>query len=287
MGSVINNRRLGGERTTYATSYNGVTVVGGIKSYATFDEMRSDQSPAKFAFVSDATGDTTVNRGFAIYVFIRGAWKKLFEEEAMDRDGGLVISTRWENIVGKPSSAVQQIDEAVRASHTHDNAEVLNELSAVNGRLYYNGEPVDSVSKYTRYLQLIRPVDTTHNVSVVVEGFSSPLMSNETRLFIMDSSTPGDANKIRYYGRSDATDSCIFLPVSEDVGIPYAETAGRFVIIDLEDKLTADTIFLRWRWYDATISRIGQEPVSEGACVYPSITPSSSESVGLVWKDLS
>ena len=286
MGSIINNQRLGGQNFT--TSYKGVTVTGMLKSYPTYADMLADERPGKFAFVADATGDTTVNRGFALYYYKGSSWKKFFEEEAMDQDGGIVVNTRWENIIGKPTVSPRDIDDAVPLAHSHNNRDVLAGFTEGESGLLYKGEPVATGTIPTaRYLQLIRPIDTQNNVSLVVEGYSDPLMTEENRLFTLNSAIAADASKIRYYGWSDSTGTLAFLPVNNEAGIPYAETAGRFVIVDLDGKNNVETIFLRWRWYDVSIGQTAEGLVAESACVYPSITPSSTESIGLVWKGLS
>lgn len=94
-----------------------------------------------FVYVADATADETVTTGAAMYLYDYGGetWHKVTEYESLD----LVLS--WENITGKPSSSVADIDDAVAKRHSHANAAVLDLLSAPAGQLLYNGEPVGGV----------------------------------------------------------------------------------------------------------------------------------------------
>lgn len=68
------------------------------------------------AYVKDATGDTTVTAGAALYIYDPGtsAWSKIAEFESMDVTG-----------------------------HTHSNKTTLDKLTAdVSGNLLYDGDPV-------------------------------------------------------------------------------------------------------------------------------------------------
>ncbi len=94
-----------------------------------------------FVYVADATADTTVTAGAAMYLydFTNTTWHKVTEYESLD----LVLS--WDNIDGKPSAPARAIDSAVTFSHIHENMEVLNQLSDVDGKLQYNGVDVAGV----------------------------------------------------------------------------------------------------------------------------------------------
>lgn len=94
-----------------------------------------------FVYVADATADETVTAGAAMYLYDYGGetWHKVTEYESLD----LVLS--WENITGKPSSSVADIDDAVAKRHSHANAAVLDLLSAPAGQLLYDGAPVGGV----------------------------------------------------------------------------------------------------------------------------------------------
>lgn len=63
-------------------------------------------------FVLDATGDSTVDAGWAIYRWTGTAWMKIMEQESMD----ITVSNAWEDISGKPESTPTAIDAAVASS---------------------------------------------------------------------------------------------------------------------------------------------------------------------------
>ena len=82
MGVIINP----GERPWY-TSPSGITIVGTTKTYQTWDDMLKEQYPGKLAWVVNATGDPTVNKGSALYTWRQHqGWVKIYETESMDQD---------------------------------------------------------------------------------------------------------------------------------------------------------------------------------------------------------
>ena len=94
-----------------------------------------------FVYVADATSDPTVTAGAAMYLYDlpNTTWHKVTEYESLD----LVLS--WDNITGKPSSSVADIDDAVANRHSHANMAVLDLLTAPDGKLLYNGADVGGV----------------------------------------------------------------------------------------------------------------------------------------------
>jgi hypothetical protein len=74
-----------------------------------------------------------------LYDFTNATWHKVTEYESLD----LVLS--WDNIDGKPESSAEAIDSAVSKRHSHDNMDVLDLLTAPDGKLQYNGEDVGGV----------------------------------------------------------------------------------------------------------------------------------------------
>jgi len=85
----------------------------------------------QLVMVTDASGDSTVGSGWAIYRRKAGtttlnaltAWQKIAESESID------VVTSWASITGKPSSAVGDIDDAVTKRHTHSNKTTLDALT--------------------------------------------------------------------------------------------------------------------------------------------------------------
>ncbi len=90
-----------------------------------------------FAYVIDATGDSTVSSGGATYLYNPNteSWIKIAEWESMD----LVI--QWSSIQGRPTSSPADIDDAVSKRHTHTNMTQLNKIGEdSNGFLTYGGQ---------------------------------------------------------------------------------------------------------------------------------------------------
>ena len=108
-------------------------------------------------FVSDASGDPSVSSGFAQYVWDGTNWVKLLQQNASSgsgdmnksvydqNDDGKVDSAEvadevaWSGVVGRPTSAVSAIDNAVAVSHTHSNLSTLNKISEAGGLPRWNG----------------------------------------------------------------------------------------------------------------------------------------------------
>ena len=94
-----------------------------------------------FVYVAEATMDETVSTGAAMYLYdlANTTWHKVTEYESLD------LELSWDNIDGKPNAPVAEIDDAVAASHIHENMDVLLQLSDVDGKLQYNGVDVGGV----------------------------------------------------------------------------------------------------------------------------------------------
>lgn len=91
----------------------------------------NDIAEGQIVMVTDATGDQTVTSGWAIYRRKTGtdalntldSWQKIAEAESID------VVLKWENVVGRPTSTVTDIDDAVAKKHEHANKAVLDELT--------------------------------------------------------------------------------------------------------------------------------------------------------------
>lgn len=85
----------------------------------------------QLVMVTDATGDQTVKSGWAIYRRKAGtqvlntldSWQKIAEAESID------VVLKWDNVIGRPTSTVTDIDDAVAKKHEHANKAVLDELT--------------------------------------------------------------------------------------------------------------------------------------------------------------
>jgi hypothetical protein len=86
--------------------------------------------------VLDATADTNVDAGAATYIYRNSddSWTKISEFESLD------VVMNWADIVGRPTSSVADIDDAVTRRHTHSNRTQLDLITEDgNGKMLYNG----------------------------------------------------------------------------------------------------------------------------------------------------
>lgn len=92
MGTVINPNG----KSWFATA-SGVTVIGTTKTYQTYADLLREQYPGKLAWVVDASGDPSVDKGSALYAWrsLSKTWEKIYETEILD-GGSSVI----QNFVG-------------------------------------------------------------------------------------------------------------------------------------------------------------------------------------------
>jgi hypothetical protein len=116
--------------STSISNFSNMTVVADITA-------RDAQAPTRtmMTMVIDATGDSTVNSGSAIYVYDTGTstWYKTSEVESMD----MVLN--WSQIVGGPNVTAAQVEAAVSATHTHANLTDLDKVATDgDGYLTYN-----------------------------------------------------------------------------------------------------------------------------------------------------
>ncbi len=108
------------------------------KTIADRDAMTSSAEQNMLILVIDATADPTVDDGAALYAYDHETKEthKVAEWESMD------ISLKWEDIDGRPTSSVAQIDLAVTQTHTHANKATLDKLSEEDGELLFAGESI-------------------------------------------------------------------------------------------------------------------------------------------------
>lgn len=90
-------------------------------------------------YVVDASADTNVTSGGAMYIYNGTTWIKTSETESMD------VILQWSGITGRPNSTPTEIDNAVQASHTHANKSTLDKFSeSVDGRLQFDGKSLST-----------------------------------------------------------------------------------------------------------------------------------------------
>ena len=128
--------------TAISTAIGGLGMSNSVEFAADIDARDAmTLTNSAFVYVADATGDETVSAGAAMYLYdsTNESWHKVTEYESLD------LELSWDNIDGKPNAPVAEIDDAVAASHIHENMDVLLQLSDVDGKLQYNGEDVGGV----------------------------------------------------------------------------------------------------------------------------------------------
>jgi hypothetical protein len=120
---------------------NSAVVVGDITARDALTLAGS-----RFVLVTDATDDTTVNSGSAMYFYDKpnDTWEKIYEAEGMD----LNIVHNWADIQNKPASSVVDIDAAVTNTHVHSaEMETFEAGLLFNGDVpEYNGNPLTTTA---------------------------------------------------------------------------------------------------------------------------------------------
>ena len=122
-------------------------------------------------FVQNASGDATVESGWAEYVatVTQGTnaitWTKLAEGEQLD------VVLDWSGIQNKPASAVADIDDAVTKKHEHANSAVLANIgtNATSGNLTYNGVELTGETGIATGASLAAATTYTAKVQIVLE----------------------------------------------------------------------------------------------------------------------
>lgn len=101
------------------------TKLSTVATYADLLALQNVEDSLQI-LVLDASGDGTVDSGWATYIYSEAinGWRKLSEQESMD----VVID--WSNLTGKPSSTTVQIDNTVAASHAQNSDIKLAEGTA-------------------------------------------------------------------------------------------------------------------------------------------------------------
>ena len=95
--------------------------------------------PGDRVIVLDATGDETVSKGAATYVYMPDlTFRKLAADESMN------IVLDWDKLINKPTSTAHEIDLAVARQHSHENKTLLDQLKENEaGQLTYKNQPIN------------------------------------------------------------------------------------------------------------------------------------------------
>lgn len=112
-------------------------------------------------WVTDATGDSSVKVGAALYIYNGSVWVKMAEAESMD------VIVRWDDIDGRPTSTTANIDSAAAfvAALTATAAD-LNKVPTLASKL----DGIDTgANKYVHPASGVTP-GTYHRVTVDTDG---------------------------------------------------------------------------------------------------------------------
>lgn len=109
-------------QTLIDASLSGISAVEVVADIAERDALTLTSNT--MIVVQDASADSTVNAGAALYVYKSATsnFAKLAEFESLD------VILQWDNIQGRPTSSVADIDSAVNQRHTHANKTELDKL---------------------------------------------------------------------------------------------------------------------------------------------------------------
>jgi hypothetical protein len=122
-----------------------IADINQIDHSATYATMTSKtRTKNRLVLCADASGDSTVSSGSAMYFYEHLAsshkYKKVAEFESMD------LSLTWAALEGKPTSAVADIDDAVGKKHIHLNTVQLSKIGEdASGNMTFSGQVVGSI----------------------------------------------------------------------------------------------------------------------------------------------
>lgn len=133
---VINKSDIQGMITGAVSDFTNIQVAADIAA-------RNAMSPTRNVMVLalDATADTTVTSGSALYLYDVGTttWHKVSEFESLD------VVLEWDAIQGRPTSTVAAIDDAVLKAHTHANKTQLDKVGeGADGVFQYDGKYIEA-----------------------------------------------------------------------------------------------------------------------------------------------
>lgn len=125
VNSIINSKFAAAGSTTVV---NDITARNALQNVVSGAQV----------YVVNASGDTTVKTGGAMYIYNGSSWIKTSETESMD------VILNWTGVVGRPDSSPTEIDNAVRASHIHANKSTLDKFAEADGRLTFDGKSLST-----------------------------------------------------------------------------------------------------------------------------------------------
>lgn len=110
-----------------------------VPDIAARDALIATTTTNLMVLVVDASNDTTVDSGSALYAydFTAKVTYKIAEYESMD------VVLQWDDIEGRPTSTTAQIDNSVTLAHDHSNKTTLDKITEVGGVLRYDDKSIN------------------------------------------------------------------------------------------------------------------------------------------------
>lgn len=136
-------RRIHTEADINALIVKKASAIAETKVVENIGELADLPETVLFAYAKDASTDSSVTAGGALYIRSQGTntngvanWTKITETESMD------FQVNWDSIQGKPTSSTSSIDNAVTKAHQHTNMTQLEKIGETGNNLTYNGQIV-------------------------------------------------------------------------------------------------------------------------------------------------
>lgn len=130
---IINKSEITTMISDALASFSNIEVVA---NNAARDALTPDHNILVLSL--DATADTTVLSGAALYIYQLSTttWHKVSEFESLD------VTLTWASIQNKPTSLVADIDDAVAKRHVHANSTTLDKIGENADGITFDGNNV-------------------------------------------------------------------------------------------------------------------------------------------------
>ncbi len=219
----------------------GAVVQTGATVVASFDKLAEIESPysGQKAFVIDASGDDTVDNGWAEYIYdaTTSTWVKTGERESLD----LILD--WSNVMNKPTNLLTtesaELDAFAKTADVYTKTEVDSLLEGKSDTAHAHDDrylTADQVNALLRNKMDANAIDTsllhdakqvgTHEVDEtnIGDGRVLAYSSATGKLVYADAATGGSDDSFKVGTKTvDETD------VADGRALVYSESAGKLV----------------------------------------------------------
>lgn len=238
-----------------------VVGTGGVEVVENYANMTAITSPkdGQMVFVKDATGDTSVSKGWAQYMYSNSTWIKVAEQEGLD------VVLDWNNVVNKPTTFTPDTTKLTGYAKTGTDGDVytkteVNNLLANKSDTTHNHDDV-YVKASALATQLATKVDSTDNRLHA---------ANTLGTYTVDESGVSDG-MVLYY---DGTDKKLKYKTVSSSGSITEDTykLGSLTVTEPTAFVDGDVLT-----YDATSKKLTYRTISQ--------TPTTSNKIGSVELD--